>query len=276
VVDSGSTDGTAAAVRAAHPGVDVLELDNVGYARAANAGVRRLPRDVDVVLIANADVVIEADAIDRLAAVLDELPSVALVGPRVRYPDGAHQASARRSPGLTTAIAHGLVGWLVPANPATRRYHARDLTGPDVAEACDVDWVSGCAFMVRRSVFEAIGGFDPGYRLFVEDVDLCDRIRTAGHRVRFTPTALVVHHVGASTSSRPLRARIAHAQGLDRYVAGRLQGPARALRPLLWPALAGWVVATSVAGRVRDGRSSTGERTGRPARRRSWQRTGGR
>lgn len=274
VVDSGSTDGTAAAIRAAHPRVVVLELDNVGYARAANVGVRRLPPDIDAVFIANADVVVVGDAIERLAVVLDELSSAALVGPRVRYPDGAHQASARRSPGLVTAITHGLLGWFAPANPATRRYHARDLTGPDVTDACDVDWVSGCAFMVRRSVFEAIGGFDPGYRLFVEDVDLCDRLRTAGHRVRFTPTALVVHHVGASTSSRPLRARIAHAQGLDRYVTARLRGPARALRPLLWPALAGWVIATSVAGRVRGGRSSTGERTGRLTWLRSGQRTG--
>jgi N-acetylglucosaminyl-diphospho-decaprenol L-rhamnosyltransferase len=274
VVDSGSSDGTAAAVRAAHPAVDVIELDNVGYARAANAGVRRLPPEVDAVLVANADVLIMEDAIDRLVDVLDELPMVALVGPRVRYPDGAHQASARRSPGLRTAIVHGLIGWLVPDNPATRRYHARDLTGPDVTEPCDVDWVSGCAFLVRRSAFEEVGGFDPGYRLFVEDVDLCDRLRAAGHRVRFSPTASVVHHVGASTSKHPLRARIAHARGLDRYVASRLEGSARALRPLLWPALAGWVLATTVAGRLRGGRSSTGERTGRGPRQRPGQQSG--
>jgi N-acetylglucosaminyl-diphospho-decaprenol L-rhamnosyltransferase len=263
VVDSGSSDGTAAAVHAAHADVDVLELDNVGYARAANAGVRRLPAEVDAVLIANADVVVTEGAVEQLVAVLDGDQGVALVGPRVRYPDGAHQASARRSPDLATAVVHGLVGWIVPSNPATRRYHALDLTGPDAHDACDVDWVSGCAFMVRRSAFERVGGFDAGYRLFVEDVDLCDRLRSAGHRVRFAPSALVVHHVGASTSTRPLRSRIAHAQGLDRYVAARLHGGARALRPLLWSALAGWVLATSVAGHLRAGRSTTGERTGR-------------
>ena len=261
VVDSGSSDDTVSLVGTRFPAVEVLALDNVGYARGANAGVRRLPSEVSAVLIANADILVAEGA---LAALLVELadPEVAVVGPRVRYPDGGHQASARRDPGLPTALVHGSIGWLVPGNPATRRYHAIDLTGPQVVLACDVDWVSGCAFLIRRDAFESIGGFDPGYRLFVEDVDLCDRVRGAGLRIRFAPAAVVIHQVGGSTSRHPLRSRVAHAAGLDRYVRQRLQGPARALRPLLWPALAGWVLATATAGRLRRARSSTGELMG--------------
>jgi len=235
VVDAGSQDGTVDAVRAAHPTVRVLELDNVGYGRGANAGVAMLPDEIDVVLIANADVRFAPGAVDVLVGAIADEPDVALAGPRVRYPDGSHQASARRSPSLTTALLHGTVGWLVPDNPATRRYHALDLTGPDVTEPSDVDWVSGCAFAVRRSDFDAVGGFDPGYGLFVEDVDLCDRLRTRGRRIRFVPAAHVEHRVGASTGQRPL----------------------------LWPGLAAWVAATSLAGALRsDGRSTTGERRG--------------
>jgi N-acetylglucosaminyl-diphospho-decaprenol L-rhamnosyltransferase len=261
VVDSGSSDGTSDAVRAAHPEVRVLELSNVGYGRAVNAGAALLRESIDVVVVANADVRFQPGSIATLVTALVADPAVAIVGPRVRYPDGGHQASARRSPSLGTAVVHAAIGWLVPTNPATRRYHALDLTGPGAHEACDVDWVSGCAFAIRRSDLDAVGGFDPGYRLFVEDVDLCDRLRRRGRRIRFEPGAVVEHRVGASTASHPLRARIAHARGLDRYLSRPERGPARHLRPLIWPGLAAWVVATSVMTALRGDRSSsTGER----------------
>jgi N-acetylglucosaminyl-diphospho-decaprenol L-rhamnosyltransferase len=259
VVDSGSTDGTADAVRVAHPEVHVVELVNVGYGRGVNAGVELLDAGVDVVVAANADVRFGAGAIEALVRALADDPSVALVGPRVRYPDGSHQASARRTPSVATAVAHAALGWIRPENAATRRYHALDLTGPDVTEACDVDWVSGCAFAVRRTDFVAVGGFDPGYRLFVEDVDLCERLRAAGRRIRFEPHAEVVHRVGASTAHRPFRARLLHARALDRYLSLHGRGPVRHLRPLLWPGLAAWATVSVVAARLRGG-STTGER----------------
>lgn len=261
VVDAGSSDGTADAVAAAHPCAHVLRLVNVGYGRAANAGVAALPDDVTVAIVANADVRVAPGAIDRLVAALDADPGVALVGPRVRYPDGAHQASARRIPDVLTAMQHAALGRLRPGNAATRRYHALDLTGPDVVNACDVDWVSGCAFAVRRRDFDAVGGFDPGYRLFVEDVDLCVRLRERGRRVRFEPSAVVEHRVGASTRRRPVRARLEHARSLDRYVARHGPRPVRLLRPLLWPGLAAWAAVTGVAtARAGAARSTTGER----------------
>jgi N-acetylglucosaminyl-diphospho-decaprenol L-rhamnosyltransferase len=259
VVDSGSSDGTVDAVRAAHPAVRVIELANVGYGRGVNAGVERLGDDVDVVVAANADVRFGDGAVAALVRALADDASVALVGPRVRYPDGSHQASARRTPSPATAVAHAALGWIRPGNAATRRYHALDLTGPDATEACDVDWVSGCAFAVRRSDFLAVGGFDPGYRLFVEDLDLCERLRAAGRRVRFEPRAEVVHRVGASTSHRPFRARLLHARALDRYLSRSARAPVRHLRPLLWPGLAAWATVTAVAARLRGG-STTGER----------------
>ncbi len=261
VVDTGSHDGTADVVRAKHPEVRVLELDNVGYGRAVNAAAAVLGEDSEVIVSANADVRFAPDAIEMLVAELDADRTVAVAAPRVRYPDGAHQASARRSPSVGTAVTHAALGWIVPSNPATRRYHALDLTGPDVTESRDVDWVSGCAFAIRRSDFDAVGGFDPGYRLFVEDVDLCDRLRRQGRRIRFVPSALVEHVVGASTRRHPLRSRVTHARGLARYLSRPERGPVRHLRALAWPGLAAWVVATSAADLLRGERtSSTGER----------------
>ena len=263
LVDSGSRDGTGEAVRAACPGVRVLELANVGFGRAANAGIAVTTRPVAVV--ANADVRFDGDSLRILHERLLADDALAAVGPAVVYPDGTHQASARRLPDLPTAIGHALLARFVPANRYTRRYRQLDA---DPRLPRDVDWLSGCALALRRSAFDAVGGFDPGYFLYVEDVDLCVRLQTAGWRLRYEPAARVTHRVGASTSQRRVRSLVHHARGLDRFHARHLasSGPAWLLRPVVRLGLAGWVVATLVWERVERWtgvvRSTTGERTG--------------
>ncbi len=258
VVDSGSSDGSAEAVREHHPDVAVLALDNVGYGRAANAGVART--HADVVVIANADTSFDADAVTRLADALDSDPGLGAVGPRVRYPDGRHQASARAFPSFVDAAMHGILGLWRPDNPWTRRYRMADA---DPAHPRDVDWLSGCAMALRRDAFASVGGFDPGYFMFVEDVDLGWRLRQHGWRVRYEPSAGVVHEVGASTGRRPARMVVAHARSLDRFYGRRhdnLYG--RVTRPLVRIGLIGWVITVLVWNRLarpRSGRSTTGE-----------------
>jgi N-acetylglucosaminyl-diphospho-decaprenol L-rhamnosyltransferase len=259
LVDSGSTDGTAAAVRAAHPDVDVVELDNVGYGRAANAGVDRC--DAPVVVLCNADTRFAPGSVTRLAEALAADPQLAAVGPQVRYPDGRMQASARTVPPVWVAAGHALLGLWRPDNPFTRRYRMAD-ADPDVAR--DADWLSGCALAVRRDAFGEIGGFDSGYFMYVEDVDLGRRLRERGWRLRYEPSARVVHAVGASTSRRPARMVLHHARSLDRYYGATLgrRGAGRLARPIVRVALGLWAVLAIVWGRMvgrRSGRSSTGE-----------------
>jgi len=261
VVDAGSRDGTVAAVRGRADGARVLALANTGFGRGANAGIRAT--SARFVLVANADVRVQPGALARLAAALAAEDEVAAVGPQVRYPSGALQASARRDLDVSTVLGHAGLGRLWPENPWTRRYHARDLPS-DVAR--DVSWLSGCALLLRREAFESVGGFDPGYFLYVEDVDLGERLRAAGWRLRYEPAAVVEHRVGASTSRARLRALWHHAVSLDRYLAGRLRGAGRLLRPLLPVALAAWVVVTALAERRGTGRSTTGERLDAPGR----------
>ena len=256
VVDAGSTDGTVAALRSAHPDLDVRALTNVGFGRAANVGIRAT--DAPVVVVANADVRFTPGALDVLRRRFHTDAEVAAIGPRVTYPDGRIQASARRLPDVPTAIGHAVFGRIAPGNRWTRRYHQRD-ADPD--QPRDVDWLSGCALALRRSAVDEIGGFDPGYFLYVEDVDLGQRLRAAGWRVRYEPAAEVTHGVGASTGKRRLWALSVHASSLDRYLAAGLCGPRRLLRPLIPVALAGWVALTWISERLaRDGRSTTGER----------------
>ncbi len=258
VVDSGSDDGSADAVREAFPDVPVVALANVGYGRAANAGVARTT--ADVVVIANADTTFDEGAVTRLAEAISADEGIGAVGPRVRYPDGRHQASARAFPSYLDAIMHGLLGLWRPDNPWTRRYRMADA---DPAQPRDVDWLSGCALAIRREAFASVGGFDPGYFMFVEDVDLGWRLKEAGWRVRYEPSAGVVHEVGASTARRPARMVIAHAKSLDRFHGRRHTSLAgRVARPFLRLGLAGWVATVLFWNRVvrpRTGRSSTGE-----------------
>lgn len=255
VVDTGSRDGTADAVRDAFPHVTVLELANAGFGRGANAGVRAT--DTEVVIVANADVRFDARGPDHLTAAVGQAPDIGVVGPRVVYPDGRRQASARALPDPTTAILHALLRWVLPGNRWTARYRQTDR---DPAVARDVGWVSGCTIALRRSAFEAVDGFDPGYPLYLEDVDLAARLHDRGWRVRYDPRTTVVHRVGASTSGRRWRTLVWHARGLDRYVGRRYGAAGRALRPLLRVALAAWVGVTYLTERTLGrGRSTTGE-----------------
>lgn len=257
VVDAGSGDETVELLEPT--GAAVLAEENLGFDRCANAGVAALAADVDVAVVCNADTVWQAGAVTRLATAV-RTPGVAAAGPTVTYPDGRPQASARQLPTLATALGHAALGLWWPANRWTRRYRQVD---HDRERPREVDWLSGCALALDRAAFTAIGGFDPGYFLYAEDVDLCVRLGDAGGRLVTVPGARVTHEVGASTGPDRVRTVIEHARSLDRFARQHvLTGPRRLLRPLVRLALTAWAVTTLawdwVVGR-RSGRSTTGE-----------------
>jgi N-acetylglucosaminyl-diphospho-decaprenol L-rhamnosyltransferase len=179
-----------------------------------------------------------------MGAYLRDRPDVGAMGPLVRFPDGRLQLSARAFPSIGQALGHGLFGLWWPSNPWTRAYR---LTDWDHTSERDVDWVSGCCLALRRDAFDAVGGFDPAYFMFVEDVDLCARLREAGWRVVFAPVAEVVHAIGGAVSRRRFRMVVEHARSLDRFFARRYaRGPRRLLRPLIRLGLVAWA-ATAMA-----------------------------
>lgn len=249
VADSGSSDGSLAAVAAAHPDVIRVALPNLGFGRGANAGVARLAEEgaLDAYVVANADTRFGPGSVAALGAYLVDHPDVGALGPKVVFPDGRLQLSARSFPDIPTAIGHAVFGLLWPANPWTRRYR---LTDWDHASERDVDWLSGCCVAVRRQAFEDVGGFDPAYFMFVEDVDLCWRLGEAGWRVVFAPVAEVVHAVGASVGGRRTRMVWEHARSLDRFFARRYQTGA-AVRLLIRLGLLGWALSVITWSEVR-------------------------
>jgi hypothetical protein len=139
-------------------------------------------------------------------AALDTHPDAGLVGPLLLNPDGSVQSSRRRFPTVVTGLAESTPwAWHWPENPWARRYHMADVPP---ATAGPVDWVTGAAMLVRAEVLAALGGFDEGYFMYSEELDLCRRLRAAGWAVRFEPAAGVLHHEGQSSGQvAPLRHR---------------------------------------------------------------------
>jgi GT2 family glycosyltransferase len=138
--------------------------------------------------------------ISTLTAFRDNHPTVALVGPRLRYPDGNIQPTRRRFPaGLTPLFESTILAEWWPENHWARRYHLRD-SRESAENPQEVDWVVGAAMLVRRSAIERAGAFDESFRMYSEEVEWCWRLRRHGWKVAYLPTVEITHHEGASTS----------------------------------------------------------------------------
>lgn len=244
LVDSGSTDGTPEAIKAAFPDVTVLAGPNVGFGKACNRGVAAL--STDHVVVSNADVRFGAGSVAALGGFLDANPDVGIAGPMVTHPDGRHQASARTFPDLGTAMGHAALSLVWPDNPFTRRYRMADW---DKTSQRDVDWVSGCCLAVRRDCWNQLGGFDPAYFMFVEDVDLSWRAHEAGWRVVFTPAATVTHSVGSSVTGRKAAMVRAHVRSLDYFITNRYAYPLP-VRLAMRAGMAAWAASVITWGAI--------------------------
>jgi N-acetylglucosaminyl-diphospho-decaprenol L-rhamnosyltransferase len=240
VVDNASRDGSLEAARSADPDIEVVQTGaNLGFGAGVNRGAPLVTGDL---LVVNPDAVVEPGAVKALQAVLEHSPDVGIVGPRIENPDGTLYPSARTFPAMGDALGHAFVGLVAPNNRFTRRYRMLDW---DHATAAQVDWVSGAAFLARRACFDAIGGFDETYFMYLEDVDLCWRAHRAGWAVAYEPAARVVHVQGVSTDQTPYRMIAAHHRALFTFWWRSTPGPGRlVLAPFV---LVGLVLRTILA-----------------------------
>jgi N-acetylglucosaminyl-diphospho-decaprenol L-rhamnosyltransferase len=245
ISDNGSTDG-APAREAERRGAAVHVLENntnLGYGRAVNRAAEGA--DEDWILIVNPDVVMHDGAIDALIEAASARPDIGVVGPRILDADGSTYPSARPLPRLFLGIGHGVLSTVAPNNPWSRRYRPTNLATVD--EPFDTGWLSGACLLVRRSVFERIGGFDDAFFMYFEDVDLGRRIGEAGFRCRYVP-ASVVTHVGAHSTSHASTAMVrAHHRSAYTYVSRVYPGVVWA--PLRWALRAGLAVRARLATR---------------------------
>jgi N-acetylglucosaminyl-diphospho-decaprenol L-rhamnosyltransferase len=175
VLDNASDDGSAEAIRAAHPDVSVI-AQGVRRGFGANQNAIIAATAARYVLVLNNDTLVAPGTLDTLAGYLDAHPAVGAVGPRVVGPDGEPQLSAWTFPTVWNAALH-VVGGSLPAGSA-----------PAAA-----GYLSGCALMLRRSVLAQVGGFDEDYFMYAEEKDLCRRVHDAGYALHLVPAASVVH-----------------------------------------------------------------------------------
>ena len=225
VADNLPTSGTTREVVTAAGGTYLPMRANLGYGGAINEVVRGLPEDVEWVMITNPDVVFHPSAIDRMLAAGAGSADIGAVGPIVRNDDGSVYPSAREVPGIRVGSGHALFSNIWSTNPWTRRYHAA--TAFDAER--DAGWLSGSCVLVRRRAFDEIGGFDEGFFMYFEDVDLGYRLSRAGWRNRFTPTAEVTHTGGHSTAGDSAAMIRAHHRSAERFIRKKYS------RPLFWP-----------------------------------------
>ncbi len=251
LVDNGSNAREAATMRALAARDRRLRLvaghGNVGFARGANLGARSATGEVLVFL--NPDAFLPRGAASSLAAAVLEGGRMRLVGGRVLNADRSEQRGARRGE-ITPMAALLSLSSLTRRIPALSRYevHWEDQAAPK--DLCAVPTISGAFFAIRRRDYGRLGGFDEGYFLHVEDIDLCWRVREAGGEVMFHPTAEVVH-LGHTSRASPMRVELYKGLGLARYFRKRAQGVGQSLAAwLIGPLVVGAAVVRPILWRI--------------------------
>lgn len=264
MADNGSTDGAPEAAEAAHPNVRLLHTGgNIGYGGAVNRAVAEVDPSAEFVVVANPDVRWGPGSLDRLLEAAQRWPRAGALGPLIREPDGSIYPSARSVPTLVSGAGHALLGTVWPSNPWTLRYRQDNEA---VAERA-VGWLSGSCLLLRRAAFDAVDGFDSRYFMYMEDVDLGDRLGRAGWLNVYIPDAEVTHAKGHAAGRHPELMLPAHHDSAYRFQADR--HPHLWQAPLRWALRAGLAVRSRVAvaaavrerdrensGTVTDGRQS--------------------
>jgi len=176
VIDNASTDGSAARIIAAFPGITILQNEgNLGFAGGNNVGIiYALERGADYIFLLNNDTVVDPGVIDELVRVGEGDESIGILGSLIYYYDSPEKVW----------FAGGKVYW-----PLGTARHITDVPeGPR-----EVDFITGCAFMVKRAVLEKTGVFDSDFFLYYEDADWSVRAARAGFKLVVVPASVVWH-----------------------------------------------------------------------------------
>lgn len=261
LADNGSTDGAPERAAAADEAVELhVTGGNIGYGGAINSAARLLRQrradgeiDGEFFLISNPDVVFEPGSIATLLECARRHPRAGAVGPLIVEADGSIYPSARAIPTLANGIGHALFGSVWPANPWTAAYK----DNADMSTERTAGWLSGSCLLVRWEAFDAIGGFDERYFMYMEDVDFGDRLTAAGWDNVLCPEAKISHAKGHAAGKLPETMLPAHHESAFRFQADRLSGAVRApLRAALWLGLKARSTVAVAQSRRQQGRHS--------------------
>ena len=256
IADNGSVDGAPEEAVERYPGTRLMRSGaNLGYGTAVNRAVATVPPDQEFVVVANPDVVWGPGSIDALLDAAGRWQRAGTLGPLIREPDGSVYPSARHLPSLVRGGMHAVVGFVWKANPWTKSYRQERVPPSERP----VGWLSGSCLLVRRKAFDAVGGFDERYVMYMEDVDLGDRLGAAGWLNVYVPGAEVLHSKGHSTGREPARNLRAHHDSTYIYLSDR--------HNRWWQAPLRWTMRGALVARARAAvRKSRRELTGKGGR----------
>jgi GT2 family glycosyltransferase len=185
VVDNGSTDGTVEAVREQFPDVTLMPTGaNLGFTGGNNVAIRyALNKGADYIMLLNNDTIVAPDMIDRMLNALERDPSLGVVGPLIYYYD---------QPEVVWS-AGGSIDW---QRGMTRMAGIGEEDKGQFGEnARAVDFVSGCALLARRAVWERVGLLDDQFFMYYEEIEWCVRVNRAGFKIAHVPTAMIWHKI---------------------------------------------------------------------------------
>ncbi len=187
----------------------------LSYAANLNRGIAETTGEL--VLVNNPDAVPEPGAVAALFAFMDDHPRCGIAGPRLVDPDGSWQHSRRRFPTVTGTLVRRTP--LRRVFPPLERQRAHYNLDERPAEPVEADWMLGGSLLLRREMLEEIGGYDAGYRMYGEEIDLCYRAAKAGWERWYVPGAVVRHRWDALTDRRFLTRRtVWHWRSVLRFV----------------------------------------------------------
>ena len=197
-------------------GVRVLENERP-LSFAANANIGTASTQYELVLIANPDAIPDSGAVGILRAFMEAHPRCGVAGPKMLYSDGSWQASRRSFPTVgATLVRRTPLRLLFPPLRWQRRHYLLD-DRPE--EPVPADTMLGAFLLMRRTMLEEIGGWDPGYRMYCEDIDLNYRAAKAGWERWYVPAAVVRHEYAAVIDKRFLtRHTLWHARAMLRFL----------------------------------------------------------
>ncbi len=202
VVDNASTDGSINLLNQKYPAVKtILNNENIGFG-AANNKALKISKGKYIVLI-NPDTIVKEDTFVKLVDFFERHPEVGLAGCKVLNPDGTLQLACRRSfPGPWTSFTK--VFGLSKLFPKSKLFAKYNLTYLDENKSYEVDAISGAFMMMKREVYETIGGFDTQFFMYGEDLDYCYRTQKAGYKVYYFSGTEIIHFKGESTKRSDL------------------------------------------------------------------------
>lgn len=207
LIDNGSSDGTVEYVKEHYPTVCVIENGrNVGFGKAHNKVIKKINSKYHIVC--NPDIIIDRDVIGELCEFMENDPSVAMVTPKIMSADGTEQHLQKRRPRFKYLLSGRL-----PFLRKLREEYTRQ--NENLTEPTEIEFSTGCFFVIRTDVFKMLSGFDDRFFMYFEDADISDRVRAFGKLI-FYPKTYVIH-LWERSSSKNIKYLLIHICSMFKY-----------------------------------------------------------